>query len=102
MTSLLADVLAYCDQHPTWPLPYFGELALQRHDDGTLTVLGDAPEVICVTGALLDDADPQYLAFETDTLVINVSPEPLRYRPLGPDRYRQTVVFERVRDKDGD
>lgn len=101
MTGLLADVLAYCDQHPLWPLPPFGELTMQRHDDGTITVLGEVPDVICVTAELLDDADPRYLAFETDTLVIDVSPEPLRYRPLGPDRYRRTVVFERVHSHDG-
>jgi hypothetical protein len=97
--DLLARVIDWCNSHPTdGPLPESGALEMHRNADGTITVLGDIPEVLGISSELLRLAAPQYLSFADGILTMDVLPEPLHYRPLGPDPRSFTVVFERVRE----
>lgn len=97
--DLLTEVLDWCAAHPHgWhPLPEFGALTLHRHADGSVTVEGDAPDMLGFSAELLEAAHADYLTFTDGVLTLTVQPEPLRYRPIGPDPASHTVVFERIR-----
>jgi hypothetical protein len=99
-SDLLAEVLDWCSDHPHgWhPLPESGALPMHRADDGTITVEGDAPEFLAVSADLLAAASRDYLTFTDGVLAIDVQPETLHYRPLGPDPRSRVIVFERVRE----
>lgn len=97
--DLLAQVLAWCSTYPTGePLPESGALTFYRDEDGTVSIRDEAPDVLAFSAELLTVASPQYLSFADGVLTMNVQPEPLHYRPLGPDPRSFMVVFERVRD----
>jgi hypothetical protein len=97
--DLLADVLAWCKEHPaTLPLPGSGQLEMRREHDGTVTVQGDAPDALAISADLLSVASSEYLTFTDGVLAMNVQPKPLRYRPIGPDPSSCTIVFERVQE----
>lgn len=98
--DLLTEVLDWCANHPHgWhPLAAFGSLTMNRHADGSITVESDAPDVLGISAELLDAAHPDYLSFADGVLTVNVQPEQLRYRPIGPDPASHTVVFERIRE----
>lgn len=97
--DLLAEILAWCNEHPaTFPLNESGPLVMSRHEDGTITVEGDAPDILGISADLLAVASPEYVSFDDGILTLAVQPEPLYYRPLGPDPASYTVVFERIRE----
>jgi hypothetical protein len=100
--ALLTDVLAYCAAHPyDGEDLVIGDIAFQQHyneADGTRTVsvLGDAPDVLGVSTALLEWADPQFISFSGGLLVLDAEPRQLLYRPLYLGRDAQVVMFQRV------
>lgn len=97
--DLLAHVVAWCDSHPTdGPLPESGTLTFYRDEDGTVSIRDDAPGILAFSADLLAVAAPEYLSFADGILTVNVLPEPLYYRALGPDPRIRMVVFELVRE----
>jgi hypothetical protein len=98
---LLLQILAWCAAHP-----YVGEdlepgdITFQQdydHADGTRTVsvLGEAPQVMAASVNLLEAVDQDLVSFDRGLLVLNVTPR-LLYRPLYVGRRADCVVFERV------
>lgn len=79
-------------------MPESGPLVMRREEDGTVSVEGDAPDILGISADLLAFAGPEYLTFARGVLTMNVQPEPLHYRPLGPDPSSRTIVFERTRE----
>jgi hypothetical protein len=97
--DLLARVLDWCNSHPAdGPLPESGTLTFYRDEDGTVSIRDDAPDVLAFSGELLAVASPEYLSFTDGVLTVNVHPEALYYRALGPDPRSYMVVFERIRE----
>lgn len=96
---LLTEVLDWCNGHPhVGPLPDSGPMQMRRHADGSVTVEGNAPDVLAISTDLLAAAHPDYLSFTDGVLAMVVDPEPLHYRPLGPDSRNFAILFERVRE----
>ena len=100
---LSGTVLGWCRRHP-----YTGDqvdhLAADpqvRHlADGQLWLeRAEAPDIVRVTLALLDMADPARLFFDQfeGVLTFNVLPEPLRYRVLYPSPLLLAVTCRLLR-----
>lgn len=99
--NMLAQVLAYCDEHPhDGPLPEPGwPLMLCRHEDGAITVEGDAPHVLDMSVPLLDADALHGVTWRGGVMTIHTSPQPLRYRPLDRCPADYAVRFQRLGDK---
>ena len=98
--DLLTEILDWCYAHPyDGPLPEFGDLTMRREHD-TVVVEGEPPAILAISGDLLDMAEPRFLSFNDGILAMNVKPEPLHYRPLGPHPSSRVVVFERTLRED--
>jgi hypothetical protein len=97
--DLLGEILVWCYEHPaTFPLDESGSLEMRRDADGSITVIGDIPDVLAISAELLAAASPEYLTFSDGVLAMNVQPETLHYRALGPDPRSRVIVFERIRN----
>jgi len=100
--ALLTEVIAYCLEHPYGGEDLaIGDITFQQHyndADGTRTVsvLGDAPDVIGVSTVLLEHGDPQFMTFRNGLLELNVQPRRLLYQPLYFGRSAEAVMFRRV------
>lgn len=104
--QLLTEILTWCAEHP-WTggdlTP--GDITFQQHyneadDTRTVSIMGTPPEIMAVSVALLDQADPQLLRFERGLLVLDVQPESVLYEPLYVSRRDglfDAVVFGRAR-----
>lgn len=98
----LHDIYEPGDPYPTCCIEgcrcgHPGEAVIERHDDGTVTVLHADP-VIRVTRELLDQAEPWAWDADSETLTLDTAGE-YRYRYLRPDpRDRRVAIFGRTRD----
>lgn len=104
---LSGTVLGWCRRHP-----YIGDqlehLAadpqIRRLADGQLWLeRAEAPDVVLVTMALLDEADPALLYFDQfeGVLTFAVLPAPLRYQVLYPHPALLAVTCRLLREKPG-
>jgi hypothetical protein len=95
--GFLFGILNWCNGQPdVGPLPDSEPIQMRREADGTIAVVGEAPRFLSISADLLTLASADYLTFADGVLTMAVQPEPLHYRPLGPDPSSFTVVFERV------
>lgn len=99
--TLLDAVLAYIDTHPrTESLPpRTGSLTLCRHDNATVSIMGDVPEVLDMSAELLNAEYLLGVDFNEGVLTICTTPERLRYRPLGRCEFDFAVRFQRIYDE---
>jgi hypothetical protein len=103
--SLLEDVLSYCMEHPYQDSALVAEALLlrrTRHGDDTVTVTleGDAPEIVSFSTELLDQVESDWLDITSirhdGVLILDVLPQRLAYRPVYVGRGACEVVFRRV------
>ncbi len=95
-TSPLAAVLHWCNEHPHHgDEPPWGDLWLTRHNDGAVTVHGHIPDAIAISFGLLD-TDADRIRWDHDALVLDVTPEPLRYQPVYADWLHRYIICRRV------
>ena len=73
-------------------------MALQRNGDGTVTLLGEAPQRMRVARELLEQADPAVLTVnELGDIILTLNDGLLWYRRVGPvDGDDSVIEFERI------
>jgi hypothetical protein len=73
------------------------ELSVRRADDGSVLLVGEAPERIRVSTELLNDADPTLVKLnDRGDIMFNLSNAVLWYRRVGLLDGGRAVEFERV------
>jgi len=73
-------------------------MELQRHPDGTVSLVGEAPERMRVTRELLDEADPVLVTVnDRGDVMFSLTNAVLWYRRVGlVDGDDRVIEFERV------
>lgn len=74
------------------------ELVLRTHADGSVELVGEAPERIRVSQELLDSADPAKVVLDAQgDVMFTLTNAVLWYRRVGPvDGDARVIEFERV------
>ncbi|NMO52017.1 hypothetical protein HH310_12520 [Actinoplanes sp. TBRC 11911] len=74
------------------------EMVLQRHENGTVSLVGEAPQRMRVARELLDEADSAFVTLnDSGDIMLTLTNAVLWYRRVGPvDGDPRQIEFERV------
>ena len=102
-SETVSNLVAVLDYHhrqpPQGDEPPWEDMVFTTHTDGSVTVDGPIAPAIAISFPLLDMPHTRITwDSHTQALVLNVTPEPLRYRPVYVDWLHQYVICQRVAD----